>query len=118
MSFPFHRRINGRNRTGEMRLEMRCLLLFGFFFLLVTGASFGMWWYVTETLVWDQSPKTGHVIAYQAMLSTHWERLEALANNEQFVPVIMQLRQDLNRRLGSDTGSDSPTVPSGASRVI
>ncbi len=96
-----------KKRSGEMRLELRCLLLFGFFFFLVTGASFGMWWYVTETIVWDQSPKTGHVIAYQAMLSTHWERLEALSDNEQFVPVIRQLRQDLNRRLGFDGMSDS-----------
>lgn len=96
-----------KKRSGEMRLELRCLLLFGFFFFLVTGASFGMWWYVTETIVWDQSPKTGHVIAYQAMLSTHWERLEALSDNEQFVPVIRQLRQDLNRRLGFDGTLDS-----------
>ena len=117
MNIPSHRRMYGGRRTGEMRLEIRCLLLFGFFLLLVTGASFWTWWYVTETIVWDQSPKTGHVIAYQAMLSTHWERLETLAENEQFVPAIMQLRQDLNRRLGS--GSErSVTSGAGASRTI
>lgn len=79
---------------GETSLELKCLSLFGAFLLLVITVSFFLYWRVTETVVYEQNPKKGQLLADQAMLVTHWEKLET---NEQFLPVVRDLTEKLSK---------------------
>ncbi len=93
---------------GETSLELKCLVLFGAFLLLVISASFFSYWQVTETVVTEKNPETGREMAKQAMIITHWEGLERLRFTEgdlqepdeqqDWVGVIRQLRKNLDRQ--------------------
>ena len=63
---------------GETSLELKCLSLFGAFFLLVSAANFLSYWYVTGQVVTKQNPVTGKLLADAHMLLTHWKGLQGL----------------------------------------
>ncbi|NUQ64325.1 MAG: DUF3365 domain-containing protein [Pirellulales bacterium] len=80
---------------GESSLELKCLSLFGAFLLLVITVSFFLYWRVTETVVYEQNPTKGQLLADQAMLVTHWEKMEP---DEKFLPVVQDLTEKLSKQ--------------------
>lgn len=106
-----HRRFH--RVLGETSLELKCLALFGVFLLLVVGASFFSYWQVTESVVQDQNPRTGRVMAERAMLITHWEGLESVDEQSHFALVVRNLRENLSiQGLEDEQGGDRP-LPDG-----
>ncbi len=93
-----HRRFH--RVLGETSLELKCLALFGAFSLLVFSANFISYWRVTETVVTEQYPRTGQVMAERAMLITHWEGLESTISSAGFVSVVRDFRERLRRQVG------------------
>ena len=93
-----HRRIH--RVLGETSLELKCLALFGAFLLLVIIASFLSYWWVTETVVKEQGPRTGRVMAERAMLITHWEGLESASSDDFAMSVVRELREKIGRQIG------------------
>jgi len=81
---------------GETSLELKCLMLFGGFLLLVITASFLSYWLVTEGLVKEQNPKTGGLLVDRIMLSVHWQNLDP--DKETFLPVIKSLDERLKKQ--------------------
>lgn len=82
---------------GETSLEVKCLTLFGAFLLLVITASFLSYWFVTENVVTRQNVVSGRLLADRFILTTHWERLEGLADPEGFVLVVQRFNEDLRK---------------------
>ena len=102
---------------GETSLELKCLALFGVFLLLVISFSFFLYWRVTKKVVNEQNPNTGRLLVYQVMLLTHWEELEIRAGTSDFVPVIQDFKEDLNKqkyhwRFIAPLDGSSPADPS------
>jgi signal transduction histidine kinase len=83
---------------GETSLELKCLALFGVFLLLVCSASFLSYWRVTETVVKEEGPRTGRVMAERAMLITHWEGLESAAARDTG-DLVKDLREKISRQV-------------------
>ena len=88
---PLHRVL------GETSLELKGLALFGLFLVLVMGASFLSYWYVTETVVEDQVAQTGRAIAERVILATHWEGTESQSSRRPWMERIHDLREKLIR---------------------
>jgi signal transduction histidine kinase len=70
---------------GESSLELKCLMLFGGFLLLVITANFLSYWLVTEKVVKEQIPNTGRLLVDRIMYSIHWEELETSEKYRQFI---------------------------------
>jgi two-component system sensor histidine kinase BarA len=81
-----------RRVFGETSIELKCLILFGVFLLLVITASFLSYWIVTENVVGEQNPKSGGLLADQDMLIMHWRAFEL--KNEQFLSLVKSLTRD------------------------
>jgi hypothetical protein len=74
---------------GETSIELKCLILFGAFLLLVISASFLSYWVVTENVVEGQNPDTGRLLAQQSMVAMHWLAFESKEkSNERFLAVV------------------------------
>ncbi len=78
---------------GANSLELKCLLLFGLFLLVVITASFLMYWRVTGKVVKQQNPMTGKLLVDQVLLITHWS---AMANTQDFKTYLQILSQKLS----------------------
>ncbi|MDO4551184.1 MAG: ATP-binding protein [Planctomycetia bacterium] len=78
--------------AGYSGLEVKCLALFGVFLALVLTASFILYWYVTESLVAKRNPDTARLLADQAILLNHWQKLEP---KEEFLWVVDDLTKQL-----------------------
>ena len=94
---------------GETSLELKCLALFGVFLLLVCSASFLSYWQVTGTVVREEGPRTGRVMAERAMLITHWVGLESSSPNKDFGVLVKGLREKISRQVMFERGEDRKT---------
>lgn len=81
---------------GASSLELKCLVLFGAFLLLVITASFLSYWIVTENVVQEQNPNTGRLLVKQSMLINHWRAFET--KNEQFLSVVDAMTRSMADR--------------------
>jgi len=86
---PFNRAL------GETSLELKCLFTFGVFLLVVITISVFLYWQATETVINEQNPNTGRLLADQAMLIRH---CELLYPGEPFVDVVQDLTKNLNKQ--------------------
>ena len=87
-----------RRVFGETSIELKCLILFGVFLLLVITASFLSYWIVTENVVEEQNPIKGQLLAKQDMMAMHWKAFESKENNPQFLAVIKNLTRDIKEK--------------------
>jgi len=68
-------------------LERKCRFLFGASLLVLIAASFFVYGWRTEDLVYQENPTRGRLIVDTAMALVHWEKLD----KEEFKPVIKEL---------------------------
>ena len=61
---------------GETSLERKCRFLFGACLLLLICASFWLYGYLTERLVYEQNPIKGRLLVGQAMYEVHFDNWE------------------------------------------
>ena len=83
---------------GETSIELKCLILFGIFLLLVITASFLSYWIVTENVVEEQNPIKGRLLATQDMTAMHWTAFESKDNNQRFLEVVKNLTRDIEKK--------------------
>ena len=69
--------------TVETSLELKCSFMFGLAILVVFTVSSWLYWQVTEGVVAEQNPQTGHTLVDHVMLVTH---LEAFSNDDSETP--------------------------------
>ncbi len=62
---------------GESSLERKCRFLFGAYLLLLICASFMLYGWLTERLVYEQNPIKGRLLVGQAMYKVHFDNWEA-----------------------------------------
>jgi len=67
---------------GETSLERKCRFLFGACLLLLITASFWVYGYQTEKLVYQQNRTTGRLLVDLVMLARHWEELDSREQGE------------------------------------
>ncbi len=60
---------------GETSLELKCLMLFGGFLLLVFTANFLSYWMVTAKVVKEKNPDTARLLVDRIMLSVHFHAM-------------------------------------------
>ena len=80
---------------GASSLELKCLLLFGLFLLVVITASFLMYWHVTEKVVRQQNPITARLLVEHILLITHWNMDESKNATKNWKNYIQSLTQGL-----------------------
>ncbi len=78
--------------AGYSSLEVKCLLIFGGFLVLVLTVSFLLYWYVTESLVTKRNPDTARLLADQALMLNHWQKLEP---KKEFLVVVQDITDQL-----------------------
>ena len=74
----------GHNRTIiESSLEIKCLFFFGLALLIVIGASFRFYFYVTEAQIKEQNPQTANLLVEQEMILKHYSLLSRNPKEEE-----------------------------------
>jgi signal transduction histidine kinase len=81
---------------GASSLELKCLLLFGLFLVVVITASFLMYWHVTGTVVRKQNPMTAKLLVDQALLITHFDAMEEKKSFADYLGTVSQDLRDQN----------------------
>ena len=97
---------------GETSIELKCLILFGAFLLLVISASFLSYWVVTENVVEEQNPNTGRLLAQQSMVAMHWLAFESKEKgNERFLAVARYLTREVTDKEIVPEAAGNPKIP-------
>ena len=103
---------------GAKSLELKCLLLFGLFLMVVITASFLMYWHVTGKVVKEKNPTTAKLLVDQVLLITHWSETEDKDATQNWRNYLHSLTQDLSDRkfkwrfIGRPDDSENRKYPS------
>jgi len=66
------------NRTVfESSLEIKCLFFFGLALMIVIGASFRLYFYMTEAQIKAQNPQSANLLVQQVMMLKHYDGLNS-----------------------------------------
>ncbi|MCL2304819.1 MAG: ATP-binding protein [Planctomycetaceae bacterium] len=68
---------NPNRRIFESSLEIKCLFFFGLALTVVIGASFRLYFYVTEAQIKAQNPQTANLLVEQDMMLKHYGMLNS-----------------------------------------